>query len=395
MSILKVDAIHSENGGSSNLELNDSRHVTVKGNLTVDGGLVVDQGNKNLIINGNHQISQRYTTKTGITGHAGTDRWMLYGDALTFDRVAITSASTGPWTEGHRYSCRIKNEAAGSDATATGQYIRYHFEAQDIATSGWDYIQSSSNMALSFWVKTSVAGTYYGSFWTSDGTAKAYNFSLGALSADTWTKITKIIPGHADLQFDNDSDVGLRFQLYTHRGTGTTASDAVMDSWHNIDYNKVAPDITHSFNTTVNATYEFTGVQLEVGDAVTSYEHRSYQDEWLRCARYFWMAADGADGTNLNNGVAVAWSSADVRVMYRHPVPMRVAPSLYEITGTDYWKFYLGGGTMQSDDVDSKKGNTQFTEVAFTDDISTTAGFGGWMRVVNAAGKLGLTAEFT
>ena len=66
MSIIKVYKLHSEDGANSNIELDDSRNVTVKGNLTVDGGLVVDQANKNLIINGSHQISQRYTTKTGM-----------------------------------------------------------------------------------------------------------------------------------------------------------------------------------------------------------------------------------------------------------------------------------------------------------------------------------------
>jgi hypothetical protein len=271
---------------------------------------------------------------------------------MTFDRVDISSASTGPWPEGHRYSMRIKNEAAGSDASATGQYITYKIEAQDMAGSGWNYTQPSSKIALSFWVKTSVAGTYYGSFWTSDGTAKAYNFSLGALSANTWTKVTKIIPGHADLQFDTDtlvkaSDTGIRLNLYTHRGTGTTASDAVMDSWHNIDYNKTAPDVTHAFNTTVNATYEFTGVQLEVGDAATSYEHRGYNYELARCQRYCQVWGD------LVGLVMRVHSSTQALTHVPLKSPMRADSPTYTI-GNAYENFdLLYSGSKIADQNDS------------------------------------------
>ena len=87
--------------------------------------------------------------------------------------------------------------------------MRTRIEAQDMANSGWNYTSSSSFITLSFWAKSSVAQNFYGYLYTHDGTAQAYAFETGSLTANTWTKVVLKIPGNSNLQFDNNTNEGL------------------------------------------------------------------------------------------------------------------------------------------------------------------------------------------
>ena len=78
-----------------------------------------------------------------------------------------------------------------------------------MSQSGWNYTSSSSFITLQFWVKSSVAQNFYGYLRCKDGTSQRYAFETGSLSADTWTKITKTIPGNSNLQFNDNNDNGL------------------------------------------------------------------------------------------------------------------------------------------------------------------------------------------
>ena len=163
-------------------------------------------------------------------------------------------------------------------------------EGQDIANSGWNYLSTSSFLTLSFWVKSSVAQNFYSFIRSTDGTMYQFPFETGSLSADTWTKITKTIPGNSNLTFNNDN--GGAFELWIHQfaGTAETASGVALNTWAVYDGTAKLPDFPSTWYTTNNATYEITGVQLEVGSVATDFEHRSYQDEYLRCSRYFYHA---------------------------------------------------------------------------------------------------------
>lgn len=265
---------------------------TLSGDITFSGDVIPSTplSHRNLIINGAMQVAQRGTSAT-TNGYGTVDRFKTDYNGVdenpTQSQHTLTSSDTGPYEEGFRFSFHLTNgnQTSGVDV-GDRVAITTLLEAQDIANSGWDYTSSSSYITLSFWCKSSVAQNFYGRLQTSDGTAQNYPFETGSLVADTWTKITKTIPGNSNLQFDNDNNVGLTIDFYIFLGTNKTGT-ITLDAWGTYDSSIRVPDMTSTWYTTNDATWEITGVQLERGSVATPFEHRTYADELAKCQRYF------------------------------------------------------------------------------------------------------------
>ena len=245
--------------------------------------------NKNLIINGAMQVAQRGTSSTS-TGYL-IDRVEVEYTGLdaapTVAQVDVASG-TGPYTSGFRKAYKITNGNQTSGAGAGDRFQSFiKLEAQDIANSGWNYTSSSSYITLSFWIKSSVAQNFYGHLHAVDGTQQGYPFETGSLTANTWTKITKTIPGNSNLTFNNDNALGLEISIYGYLGTDYTASGVSSNAWAAWSSSTYTTDQTSTWWTTNDATLELTGVQLEVGSVATPFEHRSFGEEEDRCMRYY------------------------------------------------------------------------------------------------------------
>ena len=141
-------------------------------------------------------------------------------------------------------------------------------------------------ITFSFWIKSSVAQNFYGRVTSNDGTAQNFPFQTGSLSANTWTKITKTIPGNSNLTFNNDNGIGAALEIAGFRGTNHTGS-VTLDQWGAYDTALKLPNNTSTWWTTNDSTLELTGVQLEVGSYATDFEHKSYGEELSRCKRYY------------------------------------------------------------------------------------------------------------
>ncbi len=117
---------------------------------------------------------------------------------------------------------------------------------------------------------------------------RKYNYPIetGSLTADTWTKITKTISGNANLTFNNDNGAGLLLEFVAFRGTNGTGS-VTLNQWAAYDSSDRVPNMTSTWYTTNDATLEITGVQLEVSDHATDFEHLSFAQEIALCNRYF------------------------------------------------------------------------------------------------------------
>ena len=235
------------------------------------------------------QVAQRATSSTS-TGYYTVDRfansWGGQDEALTQAQVDVSSGTT-PYTLGFRKALKITNGNQTSTDAGDIVYIEHQIEGQDIANSGWNYTSSSSFVTFSFWVKSSVSQDFKAYIRARDGTSQMYPFSTGTLSADTWTKIVKTIPGNSNLTFDNDT--GGSFQIFIWPYIGTTYSDAGVteNAWATYDASGRVPVSATTWWTTNDATFEITGLQLELGPQATAFEHRSFSEEIKLCERYY------------------------------------------------------------------------------------------------------------
>ena len=386
MSTVKVNAIRSTSGTSDAITLNSSSGVTaINGNalraqnLAQNGAMTVAQRGTSSTENGIHTVD-RFSVK-----YSGAD------EAPTQAQVALTSSDTGPWAKGFRYALQITNGNQTSGAGAADYiYIEHRIEAQDMAQSGWEYTSASSYVTLSFWVKASVAQNYYGYVRTSDGTGQIYTFETGALTADTWTKITKTIPGHANLQFDNNAEQGFKIFLVPFWGTDSTGS-TTLNTWGAYGSGTTrVPDMTSTWWTTNDATFEITGVQLEVGPTASEYMHESYGETLAKCQRYYYRHVD-----DTNDAIGVGgWYTASLFTSYvGFPVTMRTAPTLEKTSGTNYYRVWSGGTNQDGDDVAMERNSNTGCVLDFTGNFSGTAGNPGNINSNNAATKISFTAE--
>ena len=288
---------------------------------------------KNLIINGAMNVAQRGTSSTS-TGYL-IDRveveYTGLDEAATVAQVDVASG-TGPYTSGFRKAYKITNGNQTSGAGAGDRFQSFiKLEAQDIANSGWNYTSSSSYITLQFWIKSSVAQNFYGYLRTKDGTGQRYAFETGSLTADTWTKITKTIPGNANLTFNNDNGEGLQINLQHFSGTDFTDSGVSLNAWGAYASGTRTPDQTSTWYTTNDSTLEYTGFQLEVGSVATDFEHRSFNQELLLCQRYFIQDFAPQIGTMYE-----AWSAPNGKfATFNFPVQMRAVPTVVTTNGVD------------------------------------------------------------
>ena len=279
MSTLKVDGIRSNSATSDAITLASDGTCTAS---------ITNKPNRNLIINGAMQVAQRGTSSTTSNDYAvdrfkhnfnGTD------EAPTFAQVDLTTSDL-PYTKGLTKALKVTNGNQTSGAGAADRIrIEHMIEAQNIRNSGWNYTSNSSYITLSFYVRSSIAQNFYGRLASNDGTGQSYIFETGTLLANTWTKITKTVPGNSNISINNDNGIGLIFNITMFGGTDQTGT-VTLNQWAAFNASVRSPDFTSTWYTTNNATFEITGVQLELGSTATDFEHRSIGQELALCQRY-------------------------------------------------------------------------------------------------------------
>jgi len=278
----------------------------------------------NLVINGAMQVAQRATSSTD-DNYQTVDRWAVWRTSVdenpTQSQISLSSSDTGPWAAGFRKAFRITNGNQSSGASAASRiFPAYTVESQDMAKSGWDYTSSSSYVTLSFWVRASVAQNYYGYLYAFDNT-RVYSFETGSLSANTWTKITKTIPGESNLQFDDNTEQGLYIVIGAYWGTNYTDSGNTLNQWGAWNGSSRTPVNTTTWYTTNDATFDLTGVQLEVGESATDFEHLSYAEDLTKCERYFQSVRQNIWGMTQDTNGRVLW-------VYPLKTQMRTSPTV-------------------------------------------------------------------
>ena len=282
--------------------------------------------NRNIVINGAMTVAQRGTSSTS-SGYKTIDRFKMTAAGasatLTQEQINLQAGSPDPRSEGFYKAFRITN--AGQNANSSGYVlIGHNIEAQNVVQSGWDFRSSSSNITLSFWVRSSVAQSFLVSIYAnpvSGNSAKEYNFFI-ALSANTWTKITKTISGDSSITLNNDNGYGLNINWIPYLG-GHYTSTGTVNQWVTHAGYTSRPDIADTWWTTSNSTFEMTGVQLEAGSSATSFAHEDVDTTKQRCKRYFHVLAHA---NYVFLGLGMQYYSASIFVD-AGPIDMRTTPT--------------------------------------------------------------------
>tara|TARA_R100001443_G_scaffold115283_1_gene132700 strand:+ start:593 stop:1726 length:1134 start_codon:yes stop_codon:yes gene_type:complete len=346
-----------------------------------EAGLNVNQyGNRRLNINGAMQVAQRGAARTvsdgGAEGYQTLDRWYALFSSSAGGVATISQDTTVP--SGYGFGSSYKVDVATADTSIAADHaitIQYRFEAQDIVNSGWDYTNSNSNMSVSFWARSVKAGTYCVFFYTGDGTLKSLVQEY-TLEADTWKYVTLRFKGDSGISFNNDNGLGLTVGWTLVAGTdryqSVTAGTWIDKTSGNGQARYATSNQVNFFDNTAN-NFFLTGVQIEVGDTATDFEHRSYGDELQRCFRYYYrMSCDGThDGVY---SIGNAYTTDDAVAAISLPVAMRTEPTLGYQTGSTGHRIRTGAGQSQqtSSLSISSFDNTNFTNLGFHGVTTTT-----------------------
>jgi len=288
----------------------------------VDQGLLSSAaqytGFKNRIINGAMMIDQRNAgaVQTSPASNAyGLDRWKCNVGGGGFNVQQNAGSVTPPVGFSFYYGVTSTSTSAASNYS-----LRQAIEGYNTADLMWG-TANAQPITLSFWVRSSLTGTFGGAI-QNDAGNRSYVFQYTIASANTWQQVSATIPGDTGGTWIGATNgAGLYLFISYSVSAGQTGGAG---AWTGNDYR--APTGQVNVVGTNGATFYITGVQLEKGSTATSFDYRPYGTELALCQRYFWKAGKSLWGSWLTGGGSVV-------VTINNPVEMRANPS-YTKSGT-------------------------------------------------------------
>ena len=354
------------------------------GNINAGGGGV----NRNVIINGAMNVAQRGTSSTGIGGSSGyftCDRWLIAqsGDG----RLTMTQDSSVPTGKGFANSIKLDCTTADTSIAASEfLQIVQKIEGQNLQSIGKG-TSDAKPITVSFYVKANAAFNFVCELNDLDNTR--HISKLFSTTTD-WVKHEITFPADTTGAFDNDNAASLNLTFWLHAGStysGGTLNTASFASTTNA--NRAAG--VSSFYSSTDNNFFITGVQLEVGQNPTEFEHEPIERTLAKCQRYFW----NIQGINQPVGAGASWNDSYLHVNVAHPVEMRANPDFVITTGTNYYQTPNGSAAFETfnGDDDQQFVSTLGSIVQFNSGVSITAGRSISVSTANSSADLAWNSE--
>ncbi len=344
---------------------------------------------RNIIINGDMSIDQRNSGSSVTVGTVNP----LY----TLDRMAVQSSQSskfsiqqnaGSVTPPEYFKNYIGATSLSAYSIASGDYftIRQGIEGSNIINLAWG-TSDAKTVTLSFWVRSSLTGTFGGSF-TNDGFNRSYPFSYTISSANTWEKKSITVAGDTSGTWLTTNGLGIYVTLGL--GVGSTYSGTV-GSWSASGL--LSATGATSVVGTNGATFYVTGIQLEAGTTASDFEFLPVDVNLERCQRYYHVVSSGT-----GNPICIGsmYSSSALHGVVDLPTSMRVRPSIDQTTGTSYYNVYRGGGNDPFNSLVlnfSGTGTENIINFVNETEISGTAGQAGLIVTANSGSYFAVDAE--
>ena len=282
-------------------------------------------GRRNIIINGAMQVAQRATSSTDIGGSSGyftCDRWHM-SPSGTAGRLTMTQDSSAP----SGFANSIKLDCTTADTSiASSEFLLFthKFEGQDVQSFAKG-TSDAKQFSLSFYVKGNASATYVAELMDEDNSNRHVNKSFSVTT--DWTRVELLFPADTTGTLDDDNALSFSLNIWLHAGSDFT-SGSLQTTWGALSQTSRAVGISSFFSSTDN-TFFITGVQLEVGNQATPFEHRSFGEELKLCERYFKKIEVG-NNTRISTS-AFADTTTRARFVIHHDPEMRQAPTLTEV----------------------------------------------------------------
>jgi len=299
-------------------------------NLPVEGSL----SGRNIVTNGGMNVNQR-GNQTGLTANAyTTDRFFFAISARDELVYSIEQSTDVPSGSGFANSLKYTTTTPES-SIATDEYanIWQKIEAQNLQHLAYG-TSSAKKLTLSFWVKSSVTGTFCVGIYKDDTTAQIHNKTYTISSASTWEYKTITFEANSLSGGAIDNNNGIGFYLSWHLASGNNfdSGSSTSSGWANYSVtNWCAPSTTDAVITTTNATFQLTGVQLEVGSQSTPFEHEPYSVTLSKAQRYYysWVSSGLSDNIYIRSPYSTGTPpNSSASASYTFPVTMRANPTM-------------------------------------------------------------------
>ena len=251
------------------------------GNISAGGG----GANKNVIINSEMTVSQRGTSFT-VTNEYGLDRWFCRENtdgALTFSQD-----STSP--DGFSKSLKVNVDTADSSiGSSQFAYLAQRIEGFNIDTFAFGS-SSAKTIVLSFYVRCSVTGKFGGAITNGGNDNRSFAFTYDVNSANTWERKSVTIVGDTTGTWNIDNSQQMAVFWSLGAGSGHKKAEGSWDATASV---QSASEAGVELIGNASATWFLTGVQLEVGQNPTAFEHEPVERTFNKCYRYFLSVARG------------------------------------------------------------------------------------------------------
>jgi hypothetical protein len=301
-------------------------------------------GVRNLIINGDMRIAQRGTSLTSIagSGYDSVDRFLMNINAGYANIASIQQNlnSISPPTDFTNYVGITIDTATTPDESASKQFFNFRHQIEQHIINHLNFgTANAKTITVSFWVRSSLTGTF--AFSLRNGTPnRSYVTTYTINSADTWEKKTITINGDTTGTWNQAENVLGMTVNWAHGNTDPYLTSTI-NEWQDGSLTGYTGQV--NLVETQNATWYITGVQLEVGDTATPFEHRPYDMELARCKRYYERITAPNSYTRFAVGQCVASTQGKTLL---HFTEKRAVPSIAFTTASLYMVGANTGGGL-------------------------------------------------